>query len=62
MKRVVLYASDISLLLGKSLSTGYRVLRDIRISVGKYDCKYVTVDEAANYLRIGKDAIENQLK
>ena len=62
MKRVVLYAADISLLLGRSLSTGYRVLRDIRISVGKFDCNYVTVDEAANYLRIDKDSIESQLK
>lgn len=61
MKRVVLYPKDISQLLGKSLSTAYRIYRAIRVLNGKVDNQYVTVDEAAKYLGINKDEILSQL-
>ncbi len=55
--RVCIYPKDIQRITGKSEKSGQRLLRRIRVQLGKEDHQFVTADEFASYTGISLDLI-----
>ncbi len=55
--RVCIYPKDIQRITGKSEKSGQRLLKRIRVQLGKEDHQFVTADEFASYTGISLDLI-----
>ncbi|MGB6038197.1 MAG: hypothetical protein WBG42_18115 [Cryomorphaceae bacterium] len=56
-RRVVVYASDIAILLGKSVNTGYRIIGEMRAYFGKGAGMFITVKEFSRYTGISEEIV-----
>jgi predicted DNA-binding transcriptional regulator AlpA len=55
--RAVIYASDIAILLGKSVKTGYRHISQMRKYFGKERDMFITVSEFCDYTGISESDV-----
>ncbi len=59
--RVCIYPKDIQRITGKSEKSGQRLLKKIRVQLGKEDHQFVTADEFASYSGISLEIIQEYL-
>ncbi len=59
--RVCVYPKDIQRITGKSEKSGQRMLKKIRVQLGKEDHQFVTADEFASYSGISLEIIQEYL-
>jgi hypothetical protein len=57
LKRVVIYPKDIQFITGQSESTCRKIIRDIKLKLGKSKEEYVTIDEFCAHKGIDKNSI-----
>ncbi|MGM9476228.1 hypothetical protein ACS5PU_07350 [Pedobacter sp. GSP4] len=61
MKRVCVYAKDVSILTGKSLRHSQKTLQNLKFILNKSKNQYITVMEFAEYSGIDPVSIETKL-
>ncbi len=59
--RVCVYPKDIQRITGKSEKSGQRLLKKIRMQLGKSDHQFITADEFASYSGIALELIQEYL-
>jgi len=59
--RVCVYPKDIQRITGKSEKSGQRMLKKIRVQLGKVDHQFITADEFARYSGIALELIQEYL-
>jgi len=52
MKRICIYAKDVSIITGRGQRYAQRLLKDIRFALNKHDHQYITFKEFADYTGI----------
>lgn len=58
MKRVCIYAKDVSILTGKSIRHAQKLLRTIKDAMNKREEQYVTIADFAEYTGIDIELIQ----
>ena len=56
LKRVVIYPKDIQFITGQSESTCRKIIRDIKMKLGKSKEEYVTIDEFCAHKGLDKNS------
>jgi hypothetical protein len=60
-KRLVIYASDVSLITGKSIRQAQRLLKDIHFVLGKRPHQPITIKEFADYMGMEMKEVEQAI-
>lgn len=60
-KRIFIYAADIVLITGKTLSAAHRLIKRIKKANNKSDATYITVIEFCNYMKLKEDEVRRYL-
>lgn len=61
-RRIIITCSDIEIITGKSHSSAYRELQQVRDALGKKDHEYLTIEEYCNYSGLNEEKVRVEIR